>query len=101
MPETPASIIAQDMTHAIGSIGGGPAAPPLDAAIVRQTHDFFAQPVRGARAYFLRRVLHDWPDSCCLRILKELLAKAGFEVVQFWQKYPDSEGIIEAMISPL
>lgn len=31
----------------------------------------------------------------------ELLAEAGFEVVQFWQKYPDSEGIIEAIISPL
>ncbi|KAJ4145057.1 hypothetical protein LMH87_003918 [Akanthomyces muscarius] len=146
-------LVLQDMAHAIGSIGGGPVAPPLDAAIVRQTHDFFtAQPVRGARAYFLRRVLHDWPDSCCLRILKELrgamrpgysklliheailpdsgatraqcefdmtmmvvngglerserqwaelLAEAGFEVVQFWQKYPDSEGIIEAIISPL
>lgn len=140
--------VLQDMAHAIDGIGG-PAA--LDAAVVRQTHDFFgAQPVRGARAYCLRRILHDWPDGCCLRILKELrgamrpgyskllihetilpdsgatraqcefdltmmvvngglerserqwtelLAEAGFEVVRFWQKYPDSEGIIEAMIS--
>ena len=34
-------------------------------------YDFFApQPVRGARAYHLRRVVHDFPDSKCREIMK-------------------------------
>ena len=42
------------------------AQPPLPAAIRPVPHDFFApQPAacRGARAYFLRQILHDWPDA--------------------------------------
>jgi hypothetical protein len=27
------------------------------------------QPVKGARAYLLRHVLHDWPDHSCRHIL--------------------------------
>lgn len=141
-------LVLQDKAQVIGSIG--PAA--LDSSIVVQKHDFFTrQPVRGARAYFLRRTLHNWPDSHCVRILTELrsamrpgysklliheailpdsgatrtqcefdmvmmavngglersksqwtalLMEAGFEVVKFWGKYADSEGIIEAVVSP-
>jgi hypothetical protein len=38
-----------------------------------QTHDFFTpQPVKGARAYFMRSVLHDWPDEQCRVILRHL-----------------------------
>lgn len=37
-------------------------------------HDFFqAQPVRGARAYHFRSVLHDWSDEACRRILAEIV----------------------------
>ncbi|KAH9925251.1 S-adenosyl-L-methionine-dependent methyltransferase [Fomitopsis serialis] len=36
-------------------------------------HDFFTeQPVQGAAAYFLRSVLHDWPDDDCVQILSRL-----------------------------
>ena len=36
-------------------------------------HDFFtAQPVHGARVYFMRRVLHDFPDSKCLAIISNI-----------------------------
>lgn len=46
---------------------------PLDKRIELQPHDFFtAQPVKGARAYFLRMVLHDWSDDDCRRILGHL-----------------------------
>ncbi|KAI0967886.1 S-adenosyl-L-methionine-dependent methyltransferase [Xylaria arbuscula] len=39
-----------------------------------QTHSFFnPQPLHGADAYFLRQVLHDWPDAEVLRILRALL----------------------------
>ena len=34
------------------------------------SHDFFqVQPVKGARAYYLHSVLHDWPDRQASQIL--------------------------------
>ncbi|RMZ67964.1 O-methyl transferase B [Pyrenophora seminiperda CCB06] len=36
-------------------------------------HDFNnPQPVKGARIYYLRNILHDWPDHACLDILSHL-----------------------------
>ncbi|KAL1984025.1 hypothetical protein VTN96DRAFT_9622 [Rasamsonia emersonii] len=41
------------------------------AGIEIMEYDFFKpQPVKGARAYFFRRVLHDWPDVRCIEILR-------------------------------
>ncbi|KAF2874397.1 putative O-methyltransferase [Massariosphaeria phaeospora] len=38
-----------------------------------QVHNFFEpQPIQGARAYFMRSVLHDWPDEQCRTILGRL-----------------------------
>ncbi|KAI0885192.1 S-adenosyl-L-methionine-dependent methyltransferase [Annulohypoxylon maeteangense] len=38
-------------------------------------YDFFTpQPVKGARAYFLHTVLHDWPDDGAAEILKVVAA---------------------------
>lgn len=38
-----------------------------------QSHDFFQkQPVQHARVYFLRTVLHDWPDKQATQILRNL-----------------------------
>ncbi|KAI1754072.1 putative O-methyltransferase [Xylaria castorea] len=38
-------------------------------------HDFFtSQPVRGARAYFMHAILHDWDDSDAGRILNHIAA---------------------------
>lgn len=37
-------------------------------------HDFFTeQPVKGANAYLLRWVLHDWSDKYAIRILQALI----------------------------
>lgn len=45
----------------------------LDDKIERMNHDFFAeQPVKGARAYYMHSVLHDWPDDKCNIILSRL-----------------------------
>lgn len=42
--------------------------------------DFFnEQPVKGARAYLLRRVLHDWSDAQCKVILGHIKASMGPE----------------------
>lgn len=36
-------------------------------------HNFFtAQPIKGARYYYLSAILHDWPDSSCRTILLAL-----------------------------
>lgn len=36
-------------------------------------HNFFEQQtLRGARAYYMRYILHDWPDDECRTILKHL-----------------------------
>ncbi|KAI0887606.1 S-adenosyl-L-methionine-dependent methyltransferase [Annulohypoxylon maeteangense] len=44
-----------------------------DGRIELQVHDFFTpQPIKGARAYFMRSVLHDWPDEQCRKILAQL-----------------------------
>ncbi len=43
-------------------------------------HDFFtAQPIKNASVYFMRMILHDWPDYKALEILKALRAAAGAE----------------------
>jgi len=44
--------------------------------VVLKPHDFLTeQPVKGAKAYFLRMILHDYADSVCVTILTQL-AKA-------------------------
>ncbi|KAI9693548.1 MAG: hypothetical protein M1820_009163 [Bogoriella megaspora] len=36
-------------------------------------HNFFdKQPIKGARLYYLRHVLHDWPQDECVKILTHL-----------------------------
>jgi len=43
-----------------------------------QVHNFFApQPISGAAVYFMRFVLHDWPDAECIQIMQNLRKAAG------------------------
>ncbi|RAL16176.1 S-adenosyl-L-methionine-dependent methyltransferase [Aspergillus homomorphus CBS 101889] len=43
------------------------------ATVRAMAHDFFTpQPVKGARAYYLHGVLHDWPDDTARSILEHL-----------------------------
>ncbi|KAI0529963.1 S-adenosyl-L-methionine-dependent methyltransferase [Xylaria digitata] len=56
-------VIQQAKTHPIPGFEG----------VIPQAHDFFTpQPIKGARAYYLRHVLHDWPDNECIDILKNI-----------------------------
>ncbi|PYI09375.1 sterigmatocystin 8-O-methyltransferase precursor [Aspergillus sclerotiicarbonarius CBS 121057] len=56
-PTLPGRLILQDLPHVLSS---GTIPPGIEP----QGYDFFTpQPVKGARAYMLRTVLHDWPDS--------------------------------------
>ena len=46
-------------------------APADSEELQKQAYDFFLtpQPVVGARAYFMKRVLHDWSDQECVIIM--------------------------------
>lgn len=61
-------MILQDQAEAISSIQEGDR-----PAIECTAHDFFTpQPVRGARAYHMHSVLHDWSDGNARKILMRL-----------------------------
>lgn len=69
-PELKGWMTVQDVPVMIGQVDtAGAEAIGLEA----MAHDFFTpQPVKGAKVYYLRLVLHDWPDAECQIILKQL-----------------------------
>ncbi|KAJ5935381.1 hypothetical protein N7466_004928 [Penicillium verhagenii] len=76
-PDLPAgSLVLQDLPEII-------AKAKVDRRITAMTHDFFLpQPVKGARAYFMHAVLHDWPDEKA----KELLGNTRDAMVKGYSK---------------
>jgi fumagillin biosynthesis methyltransferase len=69
-PDLPSgALVLQDLPEVIAVT-----TTKVDASkITTMPHDFFTpQPVRGARAYFMHAVLHDWPDHSCLDIFEKL-----------------------------
>ncbi|KAI8627846.1 S-adenosyl-L-methionine-dependent methyltransferase [Xylariaceae sp. FL1651] len=71
-PNLPGQLILQDQPSVIDQAN---ASGNLPGAITAVAHDFFEpQPVEyhGARAYFMRLILHDWPDAKCAIILSHL-----------------------------
>lgn len=69
-------LVLQDQDPVIkDGIAGG-----LSAEIEPQVASFFEpNPVRNARAYFFRRVLHDWSDPVCRTILSNTVTSMGPE----------------------
>lgn len=66
-PNAHGKLILQDLPPVIQNI------KQLDDVIIRQVHDFFTpQPVKGARTYYLRSILHDWSTDKCLQILARI-----------------------------
>lgn len=64
-PNLPGKLILQDLEPVISNI------TYLDPKIERQIYNFFTpQPVKGARAYYMRQILHDHPDGPAIQILK-------------------------------
>ncbi|ORX92631.1 O-methyltransferase-domain-containing protein, partial [Clohesyomyces aquaticus] len=74
-PEASGRLVVEDLPVVIDAI------TELDPSIERVEHDFHTeQPIKGARAYYMHSVLHDWPDEVCKSILKQLVAamKPGY-----------------------
>ncbi|KAK0639234.1 S-adenosyl-L-methionine-dependent methyltransferase [Cercophora newfieldiana] len=64
--------VLQDREDVI-SLAKGSGILPSDVQLM--VHDFIAeQPVRGAKAYFMRMILHDYADAVGIEILKRLAA---------------------------
>ncbi len=72
------NVVVQDLPDVIAS------AHVNSARVTLQVHDFFTpQPVHGADIYFLRQILHDWPDAFAMQILQGLVPalKPGARVI--------------------
>ncbi|KAI1118295.1 S-adenosyl-L-methionine-dependent methyltransferase [Nemania sp. NC0429] len=70
VPRYPGTLVLQEIPEVIDAANGMGVA---DSGVVLQVHDFFTpQPIKGARAYFMRSGLHDWPDDQCRQILGHL-----------------------------
>ncbi|KAK2128743.1 S-adenosyl-L-methionine-dependent methyltransferase [Fusarium oxysporum II5] len=70
--KVPGRLVLQDLPAVIGE---AKSSGELPAIIEATPHDFFTpQPVecKGAKAYFMRLILHDWPDAECAAILSHL-----------------------------
>jgi sterigmatocystin 8-O-methyltransferase len=75
--------------------------------VTLEPHDFFdKQPIKGANVYYLRLILHDWPDSICQTILgnivpamnadsKLLIMDLVWKGDDYWANGRDDEDIID------
>ncbi|PSR79711.1 S-adenosyl-L-methionine-dependent methyltransferase [Coniella lustricola] len=81
-------LVLQDLPPTLNNLSPGVSIP---AGVKVIPHDFFQeQPIKGARFYYQRNILHDWPDDKCVTILKQLSAAFG----------PDSQILIDEMVLP-
>jgi O-methyltransferase domain len=70
-PELKGRFILQDLPEVIEATKASAHLPP---SIETQAADFFKpQTVHGAKAYFMRRIMHDWGDETCKTILKNII----------------------------
>nr|KAK5438908.1 hypothetical protein LTR18_008343 [Exophiala xenobiotica] len=65
-PNLHGSLVLQDLAQAVDRV------PPIDGVKVMAQNFFEKQAVQGAEFYYLRRIMHDWPDAECLTILSNL-----------------------------
>ena len=66
-PDLRGKLVVQDLAVVVEAV------KDLPAGIEAVSHDFFKpQPVKGAKAYYLRTVLHDWPDNQACEILAHI-----------------------------
>lgn len=77
-------IIVQDLEAVVAQ------APP-DTGVQHMAHDFWQpQPIKGARMYYMRNIMHDWPDDKAAIILRHTRDAMG----------PDSVLLIDEMVVP-
>ncbi|RYP75950.1 hypothetical protein DL769_003716 [Monosporascus sp. CRB-8-3] len=66
-PELAGRVVVQDREETINSAPGA-------KGVQLQAHDFFSpQPVKGAKYYYLRAILHNWDDDKAVQILANIV----------------------------
>ena len=71
-------LVVQDLQAVVDCIEAG----SLPKGVEAMGYDFFTeQPVKGAKAYLLRAVLHDWPDKQAREILGRIREAMGNDSV--------------------
>ncbi|KAK6063613.1 hypothetical protein SCUP234_13332 [Seiridium cupressi] len=95
----PGRLILQDLHPVVSLAADGTRKIPFQP----QAHDFFeAQPIYGARAYFLQAILHNWEDADCIKILENLktavsIARCCLRLFIAWeQTLPDESFLIRS-----
>lgn len=84
-PELAGKIVVEDLKETLDTT------PPLPEGIKSVAHDFFTeQPIKNAKFYYLRQVLHDWPDDKSIEILTHIRNALG----------PDSRLLIDEAVVP-
>ncbi|KAJ5545876.1 hypothetical protein N7494_003461 [Penicillium frequentans] len=76
----------------------------LPAGIEVQDHDFFqVQPVKNAKAYFMRTVLHDWPDKQAAQILGRVRDAMGPDSILLISEtmLPESGALLPSVLSDM
>ncbi|KAJ5916915.1 S-adenosyl-L-methionine-dependent methyltransferase [Penicillium tannophilum] len=67
-PTLPGRLIVEDLPDVVKDIK-----TPLGENVEAIGYDMFTeQPVKGAKSYYLRTVLHDWPDKQALKVLERI-----------------------------
>lgn len=67
-PQLPGKLVVQDLPGVIKDIR-----EPLPDGVEAVVYNMFdPQPLKGAKAYYLRTVLHDWPDKQAIEVLRRI-----------------------------
>jgi len=88
-PDLPGQLIVQDLPQVIDTIKG-----PLPEGITAIGHNMFEQqPITGARAYYMRTVLHDFPDKQALDSLARVRDAMTEDSVLFVHEHTMPDGL--------
>ncbi|KAJ5691055.1 hypothetical protein N7488_011790 [Penicillium malachiteum] len=97
-PALPGKLILQDLPAVVQG------AHDLPAGIEVQKHDFFhEQPVKNAKVYFMRTVLHDWPDKQAAQILERVREGMGPDSILLISEsmLPESGVLLSSVLSDM
>ena len=90
-PNLTGKLILQDLPSVIDGAKERAQKEPQPTKVDMVGHDFFTpQPIKNAKAYYLRGILHDWPNSSCLQILSHIRAAMA----------PDSLLLVNETVTP-
>ncbi|KAJ5636622.1 uncharacterized protein N7484_009935 [Penicillium longicatenatum] len=97
-PTLPGKLFLQDLPAVVQG------AQDLPAGIEVQNHDFFLeQPVKNAKVYFMRTVLHDWPDKQAGQILSRARDAMDLDSILLISEtmLPESGALLSSVISDM